>query len=164
MARINWEHWGSISVRCAAHGALLACSKVWEYPGPEYWDTFGSLKKHCYITENYILVISFSIENDIVFAKTRSFSIENEVVFAKTRSFSIENDVVFDVVFDRPVRNRPTKKLKVMNYWWIELVYHNGPNHPAKCGGLGFRSRKVRFRLVNRVSLIFKGGGLREGK
>ena len=86
----------------------------------------------------------FSIENDVVFAKY--------VVFAKHMSFSIENDVVFD----RPVRNRPIKKLKVVNCWLVKLMYHNAPNHPAKYGGLGFRSRKVRFRLVNRVSLIFK--------
>ena len=57
---------------------------------------------------------------------------------------------------DRPVRNRPIKKLKVVNCWLVKLMYHNAPNHPAKYGGLGFRSRKVRFRLVNRVSLIFK--------
>ena len=37
-------------------------------------------------------------------------------------------------------------------------MYHNGPNHPAKYGCLGFRSRKVSFRLVNRVSLIFNPG------
>ena len=36
-------------------------------------------------------------------------------------------------------------------------MYHNGPNHPAKSGGLCVRSNKVEFSLVNRVSLIFKG-------
>ena len=33
-------------------------------------------------------------------------------------------------------------------------MYHNDPNHPTMFGGLGLRSRKVSFRLVNRVSLI----------
>ena len=86
-----------------------------------------------------------------------SSSIENNVVFGEDDVVFAEDDVVFDRRWHRPVRNRPIKKLKVVNYWWIELVYHNGPNHPAKYGGLGVRRRKVGFQLVNGVSLIFKG-------
>ena len=56
----------------------------------------------------------------------------------------------------RPVRNRPTENPQIMNYWLVKLVYHNNRNHPAKYDGLGVHSHKVRFRLVNRVSLIFK--------
>ena len=43
-------------------------------------------------------------------------------------------------------------------------MHHNGPNHPAKSGGPGVRSNKVGFFLVNRVSLIFKGGGLTQAE
>ena len=38
----------------------------------------------------------------------------------------------------------------------MKLVYHHNRNHPGKYDGLGVHSHKVRFRLVNRVSLIFK--------
>ena len=55
-----------------------------------------------------------------------------------------------------PVRNRPIKKTKIMNYRLLKSVHHNDPNHPAKYGGLGFHSLKVSFQLVNGVSLIFK--------
>ena len=51
--------------------------------------------------------------------------------------------------------DRPIKKTKIMNYRLLKSVHHNDPNHPAKCGGLGFHSLKVSFQLVNGVSLIF---------
>ena len=55
-----------------------------------------------------------------------------------------------------PLGNRPTPKPKIMNYWFMKLIYHNDPNHPAKYGGLGSHSLKVSFPRINGVSLIFK--------
>ena len=95
---------------------------------------------------------SSSIEDELIFAKTSSSSIEDELIFARTSSSSIEDELVFD----RRRTNRLIKKLELVKYCWMKLVYHNGPNHPAKYGCLGVSSYKVGFSLVNRVSLIFK--------
>ena len=85
--------------------------------------------------------------------------IQRYIFLVQTKILATSSSIEDELVFDRRWTNRLIKKLELVKYCWMKLVCHNGPNHPAKYGCLGVRSYKVGFSLVNRVSLIFKGGG-----
>ena len=94
-----------------------------------------------------VLSISFS-------SKILSFSSKQTSFSSKMTSFSSKTTL--------SIKLQPIEILGVGEIGWYELTHHNAHTHPTKYECPGPNSHKVSFQLVNRMSSIFKEGGLRQ--
>ena len=149
----GWSIWTPPVIRVDTHPHIA----VLRHRSPNLiWVSFeliwGLIWAHmrCHLSSyemSFDLIWAHLISNDLIWYQITSNDTSYELIW----------DIRWDVKWDQTRLGRGIEKLEVEKYRWHFWVNHYVVKQPAKYEFLIPSSFKVRFLLVNRMSLIFKG-------